>query len=106
MRDRPQRPDREHDRQADDPATELLRAVGVADDRDRGREQGIGAYGGGQWELGVGRGQIQYLASLFHADNPNDAAPAPYNEPQLPEGLPTSPLDPSIEPAGFRRRAS
>ena len=37
----------------------------------------IGLYGGGQTELGVGRGQIQYLASLFHPDAPNDVAPAP-----------------------------
>ena len=37
---------------------------------------GIGSYGGGQFELGVGRGQIQYLASLFHPDAPNDVAPA------------------------------
>ena len=28
--------------------------------------RGIGAYGGGQWELGPGRGQIQLLAALFH----------------------------------------
>ena len=33
-------------------------------------ERGIGNYGGGQFELGVGRGQNQYLASLFHADAP------------------------------------
>src|SRR6185312_11057268 len=33
---------------------------------------GIGAYGGGQFELGPGRGQAQYLASLFHPDTPND----------------------------------
>ena len=33
---------------------------------DYGREHGIGFYGGGQFELGRGRGQIQYLASLFH----------------------------------------
>ena len=38
-------------------------------------ERGIGAYGGGQFELGPGRGQIQYLASLFHPDTPNDVAP-------------------------------
>ena len=37
-------------------------------------ERGIGAYGGGQFELGPGRGQIQYLASLFHPDTPNDVA--------------------------------
>ena len=38
-------------------------------------EQGIGLYGGGMFELGPGRGQIQYLASLFHPDAPNDVAP-------------------------------
>ena len=36
---------------------------------------GAGAYGGGQFELGPGRGQIQHLASLFHPDAPNDVAP-------------------------------
>ena len=36
----------------------------------------MGAYGGGQYELGVGRGQIQCLAALFHPDAPNDIAPA------------------------------
>ena len=30
------------------------------------RERGIALYGGGQFELGPGRGHIQYLASLFH----------------------------------------
>jgi len=44
-------------------------------------ERGIGAYGGGQTELGQGRGQIQYLASLFHPDTPNDVAPGGYNDP-------------------------
>jgi hypothetical protein len=33
-------------------------------------------YGGGFGELGVGRHQIQYLASLFHPDTPNDVAPS------------------------------
>ena len=42
-------------------------------------ERGIGAYGGGQFELGVGRGQIQLLAALFHPDTPNDVAPGGYN---------------------------
>ena len=64
--------------------------------------EGVGAYGGGQTELGPGRGHIQYLASLFHPDTPNDTAPSGYNEPQLPDGLPTSPLEPRIAPAGFR----
>jgi L-alanine-DL-glutamate epimerase-like enolase superfamily enzyme len=65
-------------------------------------EHGIGAYGGGQWELGVGRGQIQYLASLFHPDTPNDTAPGGYNQAEPPPGLPTSPMEPQLEPLGFR----
>ncbi len=44
-------------------------------------DQGIGAYGGGQFELGPGRGQAQYLASLFHADTPNDLAPSATTSP-------------------------
>ncbi len=63
---------------------------------------GIGAYGGGQFELGPGRGHIQYLASLFHPDTPNDVAPSPYNLPDVPAGLPASPLEPQIDPLGFR----
>ena len=55
-------------------------------------EHGIGAYGGGQFELGPGRGQAQYLASLFHPDTPNDLAPGGYNETDPPDGLPPSPL--------------
>ncbi len=64
--------------------------------------QGIGNYGGGQFELGVGREQIQYLASLFHADAPNDVAPSGYNLPQPPGGLPSSPLAPEPSALGFR----
>jgi hypothetical protein len=65
-------------------------------------EHGIGAYGGGQFELGPGRGQAQYLASLFHPDTPNDLAPAAYNVDNPPEGLPESPLSPSPSRVGFR----
>src|SRR5918997_4700267 len=55
-------------------------------------ERGMGAYGGGQYELGVGRGQIQYLAALFHPDAPNDIAPAGYDALDPSPGLPASPL--------------
>jgi L-alanine-DL-glutamate epimerase-like enolase superfamily enzyme len=65
-------------------------------------ERGIAMYGGGQAELGPGRGQIQYLASLFHPDTPNDVAPREYNDPEPRPGLPTSPLDPPPASAGFR----
>ncbi len=64
-------------------------------------EHGIAMYGGGQFELGPGRGQIQYLASLFHPETPNDVAPAPYNAKPAP-GLPASPLTPQVEKVGFR----
>ncbi len=65
-------------------------------------EHAIGNYGGGQFELGVGRGQIQYLASLFHADAPNDVAPSGFNLPEPAAGLPTSPLAPATSDVGFR----
>jgi L-alanine-DL-glutamate epimerase-like enolase superfamily enzyme len=65
-------------------------------------EHGIGAYGGGQFELGPGRGQAQYLASLFHADTPNDLAPAGYNVSEPAPGLPSSPLAPAADETGFR----
>ena len=69
---------------------------------DYSAERGIGNYGGGQFELGVGRGHIQYLASLFHADTPNDVAPGGFNEPRPPDGLPSSPLPPTPSAVGFR----
>ena len=59
-------------------------------------------YGGGFGELGVGRGQIQLLAALFHADAPNDVAPSAYNEDDPPGSLPGSPLSPRPAPTGFR----
>ena len=64
----------------------------------------ISLYGGGMFELGPGRGQIQYLASLFHPDGPNDVAPRAYNDPEPRTGLPPSPLPPAPEDLGFRWR--
>ncbi len=63
---------------------------------------GIGMYGGGQFELDCGRGHIQYLASVFHPDTPNDVAPGGYNDPDPPKGLPSSPLEPRPTATGFR----
>ena len=65
-------------------------------------QRGIGNYGGGQFELGVGRGQNQYLASLFHPDAPNDVAPVGFNLPTPPAGMPSSPLPPLPAALGFR----
>ncbi|MFB6130081.1 MAG: hypothetical protein ABEJ28_04570 [Salinigranum sp.] len=54
--------------------------------------RGISLYGGGQFELGVGRRHVQLLASLFYPDGPNDVAPGEYNDPEPPENPPSSPL--------------
>jgi L-alanine-DL-glutamate epimerase-like enolase superfamily enzyme len=68
---------------------------------DHCAELGISLYGGGQFELGPGRGHIQYLAALLHADTPNDVAPGGYNSPEPRPGLLPSPLDPAPAPTGF-----
>jgi len=65
-------------------------------------EHEIAIYGGGQFELGPGRGQIQHLASLFHPDAPNDVAPKEYNDGGPRPGLPQSPLPPASPDPGFR----
>jgi L-alanine-DL-glutamate epimerase-like enolase superfamily enzyme len=65
-------------------------------------ERGMGAYGGGQFELGPGRGQIQLLASLFHPDGPNDTAPREFNLGDVPPGLPASPMPARPSATGFR----
>jgi hypothetical protein len=57
-------------------------------------ENGIRLYGGGQFELDVGRRQIQTLASVFYPDGPNDVAPSEYNAGGPRSGLPQSPLPP------------
>jgi hypothetical protein len=74
----------------------------LCDTYDYCAERGIGAYGGGQFELGPGRGQAQYFASLFHPSTPNDLAPSGYNVEDPPPGLPLSPMPPAPSPVGFR----
>ncbi len=66
--------------------------------------EGIGAYGGGQSELSVGRDHIQYLAAVFHPDTPNDTGPRGFNMPDVPDGLPASPMTLPIADTGFRFR--
>jgi hypothetical protein len=78
----------------------------LCDTYDYCAERGIGAYGGGQFELGPGRGQAQYLASMFHAGTPNDLAPVGYNENEPGPGLPSSPLAPAADAVGFRWTSS
>jgi L-alanine-DL-glutamate epimerase-like enolase superfamily enzyme len=78
----------------------------LCDTYDYCTEHDIGAYGGGQFELGPGRGQAQYLASLFHPDTPNDLAPVGFNQNDPPPGLPSSPLPPAPDATGFRWTAA
>jgi hypothetical protein len=61
---------------------------------------GIGAYGGGQFELGTGRDHIQLPAALFHPETPNDVAPSAFNIAPTP-GLPESPLAVTPRATGF-----
>lgn len=63
---------------------------------------GIAMYGGGMGELGIARGQVELLASIFHPDADNDVAPSAFNAPELDTGLPSSPLHPPELSPGFR----
>ena len=65
---------------------DVLDVVDVCEERD------IRMYGGGQFELGPGRRQIQTLASVLYPDGPNDVAPSEYNTGGPRPGLPVSPL--------------
>ncbi len=72
----------------------------------RAQAAGVTLYGGGQFELGVGREHIEALASLLYADGPNDVAPREYHGEARP-GVPVSPLRPAEQAPGlgfaFRR---
>lgn len=61
----------------------------------------IRMFGGGQFELGVGREHLHAVASLFYPDSPNDVAPKGYNDPTPTSELPTSPLAPPSDPQGL-----
>ena len=73
----------------------------LLDTIDYCRDHGIRMFGGGQFELDVGREHIHAIASLFYPDAPNDVAPRAYNEPEPSGDLPTSPLAPPAAPRGF-----
>ncbi len=64
-------------------------------------DEGVPTYGGGQFELDVGREQLQTLAATFSPDAPNDVAPGVYNDPTLPDELPAPPLVPDPDARGL-----
>jgi hypothetical protein len=82
------------------------RLAELCDVYDHLERAGIAAYGGGQGELGPGRGQIQYLAAILHPEAPNDVAPSVYNLPEPPKELPPPPLEPRLGATGFRWAAN
>ena len=59
---------------------------------DHCERSGMRMYGGGQFELGPGRRQIQAIAATLYPDGPNDVAPGGYNAAHPGPGLPSSPL--------------
>lgn len=63
----------------------------------------IQMYGGGQFELDIGREQLHALASVFYPTGPNDIAPTGYNDPVPRADLPSSPLSPPTASEGFGR---
>lgn len=73
----------------------VLDAIDYCEQRD------IQLYGGGQFELDVGRRHIQLLAGLCYPDGPNDVAPSAYNDPEPNPDLPPSPLEITEVDAGF-----
>lgn len=75
--------------------------AGLFEFLERAAAAGIALYGGGQFELGPGRAQIQALASLFYPNAPNDVAPSGYNAPEPGAGLQGSPLPVPARLLGF-----
>ncbi len=67
-------------------------------------ERGIRMFGGGQFELDVGREHLHAIASLFYPDSPNDVAPTGYNDPEPRDDLPSSPLEAPADSRGFEWR--
>jgi hypothetical protein len=74
----------------------LLSTVEYCEDHE------ITMYGGGQYELSVGREHLHALASTFYPDSPNDVAPRAYNVPEPHADVPGSPLAPPTDPQGLR----
>jgi hypothetical protein len=64
-------------------------------------DRGITMYGGGQYELDVGREHLHAVASAFYPDSPNDVAPKAYNVPEPHADVPSSPLTPPADPVGL-----
>ena len=67
------------------------------------RSQGLETHGGGRFELGVGRLQLQTLAALLHPGAPNDLAPVQHHVGEDGTDLSSSPLEVAGLRPGFGR---
>lgn len=65
------------------------------------QNNGVQMYGGGQFELGPGRRQVQHLASLAYPDATNDVAPVDFHQDLWPATLASGPLPAFAGVAGF-----
>jgi hypothetical protein len=65
------------------------------------KEHKVAAYGGGQFELGPGRLQIQHLASVCYPHAANDIAPVEYHADAWSTPPPASPLPAFEQTIGF-----
>ncbi len=64
--------------------------------------EGLSMYAGGQFELGIGRQQVQRLASIFHPNSSNDCSPVCFHSSDVDPTWPTSPLELDSNRYGFR----
>ena len=65
-------------------------------------EHGIGAYGGGQFELGPGAARRSTWPRCSTRTRRTTSRPSGYNQDDPPPGLPSSPLPPAPSAIGFR----
>ena len=64
--------------------------------------EGIPCYSGGQYELGIGRTQVQAIASLCFPDGPNDCAPVMFHAATpASDDVPLGPVVPPADHVGF-----
>lgn len=61
----------------------------------------IELFGGGQFELSIGRGHLHSIASLFYPHSPNDIAPRSYHSAEVAADAPAPPLQPSPNTIGL-----
>ena len=73
----------------------------LCDTLDYCRAHEIELFGGGQFELSIGRHHLHTIASLFYPDSPNDVAPRSYHSLEVARDAPSPPLQQPTDPTGL-----